>query len=376
MKIVYCIAGTYNSGGMERVLSLKANYLARHGYDVTIVTSDQRGRKMFFDFDKRIKTYDLGINYDINNGKPFADKLLHYPVKQYRHRRRLTRLLKEIRADIVVSMFNNDASFIHKIDDGSRKILEVHFSRYKRLQYGRKGLWRLADRWMAHRDANTAKHYDRFVVLTREDMGYWRGVKNIQVIPNARSFETPYKSYLDDKRVIAVGRLERQKGFDMLIGIWKSVCERVPDWHLDIIGEGPLHEDLQRQIDRRGISDSVSILEPTPNIIEYYMESSILAMTSRYEGFPMVLLETMTCGVPAVSFACKCGPADIITDGRDGFLTDEGDRNTFADRLVTLMGDADLRKRMGAEAKKTSERYSVGNIMGRWVSLFNSTVRK
>jgi glycosyltransferase involved in cell wall biosynthesis len=376
MKIVYCIAGTYNSGGMERVLSLKANYLAGHGYDVTIVTSDQRGRKMFFDFDKRIKTHDLGINYDINNGKPFADKLLHFPVKQYRHRRRLTRLLKEIRADIVVSMFNNDASFIHKIDDGSRKILEVHFSRYKRLQYGRKGLWRLADRWMAHRDANTAKHYDRFVVLTREDMGYWRGVKNIQVIPNARSFETPYKSYLDGKRVIAVGRLERQKGFDMLIGIWQSVCERVPDWHLDIIGEGPLHEDLQRQIDRCGISDSVSILEPTPNIIEYYMESSILAMTSRYEGFPMVLLETMTCGVPAVSFACKCGPADIITDGRDGFLTDEGDRNTFADRLVTLMGDADLRKRMGAEAKKTSERYSIGNIMGRWVSLFNSTVRK
>lgn len=358
------------------MLSLKANYLAGHGYDVTIVTSDQRGRKMFFDFDKRIKTHDLGINYDINNGKPFADKLLHFPVKQYRHRRRLTRLLKEIRADIVVSMFNNDASFIHKIDDGSRKILEVHFSRYKRLQYGRKGLWRLADRWMAHRDANTAKHYDRFVVLTREDMGYWRGVKNIQVIPNARSFETPYKSYLDGKRVIAVGRLERQKGFDMLIGIWQSVCERVPDWHLDIIGEGPLHEDLQRQIDRCGISDSVSILEPTPNIIEYYMESSILAMTSRYEGFPMVLLETMTCGVPAVSFACKCGPADIITDGRDGFLTDEGDRNTFADRLVTLMGDADLRKRMGAEAKKTSERYSIGNIMGRWVSLFNSTVRK
>ena len=134
MKIVYCIAGTYNSGGMERVLANKANYLAVHGYEVVIITTDQRGKQPFFDLDRRIRCHDLGINYEENNGKSFLNKLVHYPFKQWKHRKRLSECLKQTNADIAVSMFCNDASLLWKMNDGSRKILEIHFSRYKRRQ--------------------------------------------------------------------------------------------------------------------------------------------------------------------------------------------------------------------------------------------------
>ena len=169
MRIVYCIAGTYNSGGMERVLANKANYLVSHGYEVFIITTDQRGKQPFFSLDERIRCYDLGINYEENNGKSLLNKIIHYPFKQWKHRKRLSELLRELRADIAISMFCNDVSFLWKIKDGSRKILEIHFSRYKRLQYERKGAWKLADQWRSRMDEKTVKKYACFVVLTHED---------------------------------------------------------------------------------------------------------------------------------------------------------------------------------------------------------------
>ena len=105
MRILYCIAGTYRGGGMERVLALKANWLAEHGYEVAIATSDQQGRKPFFEMDDRISTYDLAIGYEDNNGGSFIDKLIHYPAKKRAHRRKLSRLLAELKPDVCVSMF-------------------------------------------------------------------------------------------------------------------------------------------------------------------------------------------------------------------------------------------------------------------------------
>ena len=130
MKILYCIAGTYNSGGMERVLANKANWLVNHGYEVTIVTTDQKGRRPFFSLDERIVCYDLGIGYEENNGKSFLNKLLRYPYKQYKHRKRLAALIKQIKPDITISMFCNDVSILPRIKDKSKKILEIHFSKF------------------------------------------------------------------------------------------------------------------------------------------------------------------------------------------------------------------------------------------------------
>lgn len=370
MKIVYCIAGTYNSGGMERVLANKANYLARRGYEIVIITTDQRGRSPFFMLDQRILCYHLKVNYEENNGGLFLDKLLRYPFKQKKHKKELTDLLLHLKADIVISMFCNDASFLWKIKDGSSKILEVHFSRYKRLQFGRKGIWRLADVYRSRRDMSTVRKYDRFVVLTEEDKGYWGSIPHMTVIPNSLSFSPVSQAALVNKKIIAIGRYDYQKGFDFLIDVWKIVYETHPDWMLDIIGRGEWKELLQGKIDRYGLNGSIRLKAPTNHIEQEYLQASMLVMSSRYEGLPMVLLEAQAVGLPVVSFACKCGPRDIITDGEDGFLVPEGDVSQMANRMILLMNDESLRSRMGQAARKNSLRFSEDVVMDKWEKMF------
>lgn len=373
MKLVYCIAGTYNSGGMERVLANKANYLVFHGHEVIIVTTDQRGQKPFFPLDERIVCYDLGINYEENNGKSFFNKVLHYPFKQWKHKKKLSELLNRLHADIAISMFCNDVSILPEINDGSKKVLEVHFSRFKRIQYGRKGLWRLADEWRNVNDIRVVSRFDRFVVLTEEDQTYWGNLPNIQVIPNARTFvfEKPVES--TNKVVMAVGRYDYQKGFERLIDAWAMVCCRVNDWKLEIIGDGALRPNMQQQIEENGLKDRVVLKKvPADQMKDAYMNASIFALSSRFEGLPMVLLEAQAAGLPIVSFACKCGPKDLIEDGVNGFLVDEGDIDGLANRLVCLIENEEQRKRMGGAAYRNSERYAEDTIMKQWLDLFQN----
>lgn len=376
MKIIYCIACTCHSGGMERVLANKANYLARHGHEIVIVTTDQRGMQPFFPLDASIRSIDLGINYDENNGKPFLNKLLHYPVKQALHRKRLKAVLLQERPEVTVCMFNNDAGFIPCIKDGSKKILEIHFSKFKRLQYGRKGIWRLADLWRSRQDEKTVRRFDRFVVLTEEDKGYWGNLPNITVIPNAHTFHPEQTASLVGKKAIAIGRYTYQKGFERLIDAWRILSPQFPDWKLDIIGEGEERENLQRLILAYGLGNQITLRKPTKRIADAYSGASMLVLSSRYEGLPMVLLEAQAFGLPVVSFRCKCGPQDVITDRVDGLLVPEGDVEQLASAMMTLMGDEDLRKRMGKNARTASSRYDENAVMKAWTDLFEELIRK
>lgn len=372
MKIIYCIACTCHSGGMERVLTNKANYLARHGYEIVVVTTDQRGKQPFFPLEPSIRCIDLGINYDENNGKSFLNKLLHYPLKQCRHKKRLKAVLMTERPDVTVSMFNNDAGFIPGIKDGSAKLLEIHFSKFKRLQYGRKGLWRLADRWRSKQDERTVRKFDRFVVLTEEDKAYWGNLPNIMVIPNAISGIPAGTALLENKRVIAVGRYTYQKGFKRLVDAWHLLASRFPDWKLDIIGDGEERPLLEQRIRSYGLERQVTLTRPTQEIGKVYQEASILASSSRYEGLPMVLLEAQAFGLPIVAFQCKCGPKDIVSDGMNGYLVPEGDTAGMAQRLEILMKDEALRKRMGLKAKESALRFNEETIMKKWMNTFQT----
>ena len=370
MKIAYCIPATSNSGGMERVLSGKANYLASLGHELTIITTDQRGKAPFFPFQEGIAQYDLGINYDENNDEGILSKLRSYPGKKRLHRKRLTALLLELRADVVVSMFGDDADLLPSIQDGSRKVLEYHFSKLKRLQYGRKGLWRLVDLLRTKLDERTVRPYDRFVVLTEEDRSYWGALPNIHVIPNPLPFTTDTPSDCSTHRVIAAGRYDFQKNFELLLHLWAKVAPDFPDWHLDIFGDGKLRGELTALVEKLGLSSSVTLERPTHQMQEVYRTSSVYVMTSRYEGLPMVLLEAQQMGLPIVSFACPCGPRDVITDGVDGFLVEVGDEERFLSSLKKLMTDEPMRRMMGGAARHASERYQVDVVMQQWQELF------
>lgn len=379
MYLIYCTHSTYNPGGMERVLLNKVAWLVREKHwQVTVVTTDQKERAPFYPFPKEVKMIDIGINYSDDNSLGTMRKVMGYIKRRRVHRRRLTELLMREKADAVVSLFPSESSFLPDIKDGSLKVLELHFCKFFRLQYGRHGLMGMIDRWRTKMDERLVRRFDRFVVLSSEDAGYWGALPNIQVIPNAARHLCAGYSDGTSKRVIAVGRLDYQKGFDRLLEAWDIVQRdgKHQDWHLDIYGQGEWKEMLQQMIVSRGLDDTATLHEPTTHIGDEYVRSGMLVMSSHYEGFPMVMIEAMACGLPVVSFDFKCGPRDIIGENVNGILVHEGDISGLAHAMVKLMDNDSLRLRLASNARRITETYSEENVMGQWVSLFEELAER
>lgn len=375
MKILYCTHSTCNPGGMERVLLNKVMYLSQlPDWEVSVVTTDQHHRPPFYPFPEKVRMTDLDINYSDDNDKGVWKKIFGYLHKRKEHKRKLTALLEKERPDIVVSLYPSESSFIPGIKDGSKKVLELHFCKFFRLQYGRKGLLGWIDKLRTRQDERIVRRFDKFVVLTHEDKGYWGNLPNIEVIPNAAMQVSESYSDVTNKRVIAVGRLDYQKGFDRLIEAWEWIqgTGKLTDWRLDIFGQGEWREMLQHMIDEKGLQDTARINPPTNAIMNEYAQSSLLVMSSHYEGFGMVLVEAMSCGVPVVSFDCKCGPKDIIQHGINGLLVPEGDIKALANAMMEVMTDETYRRMLSRNARKVVDTYSEEAVMARWIRLFTS----
>ena len=383
MKIVYCLPQIYKPGGIERIVSIKANYLAdKCGYKVYIITACQKSKKPFYHFSDKIEMIDLNIDYDSTLILPIWKRIKRKMDYSHQHKKALNELLNTIKPDITISTFTHEAAFLPQIKDGSKKVLEFHFCKgHKRKMadaFHFPIITRLAYYIRCWQEENIIiPKYDQFIVLTNEDKINWKQkIHNVKYISNILPFEKEGKAELAQKHVIAVGRLDSQKGFNRLIDIWALVTSKHPDWILDIYGQGSDFRKLQSQIDSYGISNTTIIHQPDQNIKDHYLNSSIFVMTSVYEGLPMTLLEANGLGLPSVCYDFSCGPKDVIIDGINGFLVKDGDSNTFADRLLILMENDNIRKRMGQEAYQMSERYSCKNIMCKWVTLFNELTKK
>lgn len=379
MKIIYCTHSTCNPGGMERVLLNKVTYLSQlPGWKVAVVTTDQHQRPPFYPFPEKVRMTDLGINYSEDNGKGAWKKITGYLRKRKEYKRKLTALLLKEKPDIVVSLYPSESSFIPDIKDGSKKVLELHYCKFFRLQYGRKGLLGWIDKLRTRQDEQIVRRFDKFVVLTNEDRGYWGNLPNIEVIPNAAMHVSDAYSDVMNKRVIAVGRLDYQKGFDRLVQAWQLVRHtgKFTDWKLDIFGQGEWREMLQQMIDKAELQDSVRLNRPTKQIGEEYVKSDMLVMSSNYEGFPMVMIEAMACGLPVVSFDYKCGPKDIIQPGINGLLVPNGDIQALADAMMKVMEDEAYRKMLSLNARKVVDTYSEQAVMSQWIRLFTSITAK
>jgi len=220
------------------------------------------------------------------------------------------------------------------------------------------------------------RRFDRFVVLTHEDAGNWGALPNLEVIPNAAP-EIPHVQHRPgNHRVIAVGRLDYQKGFDRLLEAWALLPAPLRDsWKLDIFGQGEWERLLKEKCNALGIGGSARINRPTGRIFEEYAASDFLVMSSHYEGFPMVMIEAMACGLPVVTFDFLCGPRDIIRPEENGLMVKEGDIPALSKAMQRVMEDPALLAKMSDKAPEISSTYAEETVMKQWERLFNEIRR-
>lgn len=376
MKIVYCVPSMYRLGGVERIVAKKASLLAKRGFDVSIITTDQGERPCYFEIDDKVKLYDLGINYEKNSKRFFLSKLYHFFYNKYLHKKRISRLLLELKADIVISTFFNEMGILPKMKDGSKKMIEFHFSKHLFHFFRRKGWKGKVDDYIMTQYTKTLRQYDRFVVLSKEDAENWSELDNVEVIYNVCPIEISQKSQLTAHRVISVGRYEFPKGYDRLIDAWALISKQVSDWTLHLVGEGSLREELEAKIKKMGLEASVFLDGASADVSKDYLNSSIAAFTSHCEGFLLALVEAESAGLPVVSFDTPCGPKDIIRNGEDGFLVPNGNIEKLVEKLLLLIKDESLRRIMGNKAYDNSRRFTEEIIMSQWVSLFENVLKQ
>ena len=375
-NIVYCTPALYMAGGVERVLTLKASYFAEHfGYDITIILTEGKDKPLYYPLSDKVKVVYLGINFEELWTCSFYKKVVLYLQKQYQFKKELTAELMRIRPDITVSLLRREINFITKIKDGSKKIGELHVNRanyrnfeaddsnFVKRQFSKFWMWSLVKH---------LKELDRFVVLTEEDKLNWKELEHVDVIPDPLAFQTDIVSQLNSKRVIAVGRYVYQKGFDLLLRAWAKVERKRSDWELVIYGQGN-REPYEILIDQLGLDrNRCHLYGPTNDIKREYLNSSIFVFSSRFEGFGMVLIEAMACGLPVVSFDCPCGPKDIISEGVDGLLVPNGNVSQLSDKLVWLINRPNEIHRLSLGAVERSKKYSLDILSLKWKHLFDT----
>ena len=215
------------------------------------------------------------------------------------------------------------------------------------------------------------------VALTQGDAAEWRKLTPcVCVIPNVVHLnDSGLYSDCTAKSAIFVGRFSKQKDVGSLLHIWKFVHERHPDWCLHIYGGyGEEQDSILKEI--KQMDANIQVHEATSDIMEKYLESSILLLTSIYEPFGLVLPEAMSCGLPVVAFDCPYGPADIITDEVDGFLAKSGDIKYYVDKVCFLLENEALRQKMGRAGQQTSLRYDASRVMPMWKNMFEQIINR
>ncbi|EKN5093463.1 TPA: glycosyltransferase family 4 protein [Yersinia enterocolitica] len=355
-KIAFFGGDISHTGGTERVSIALANYLVKEGYQVVIISLSGNMPPKFH-VDENIKLVSL------------FDKKRRFSLAYFSVVFRLRRIIVDesidmlIDVDTMLALFSTTALLGTKI----KHISWEHFNYKSNLN--------IKSRKLARKVA--AKYSDVIVTLTEKDRSYWleenKYPEKIISIFNPLPFEPQKKlTKKNNKIVLALGRLNYQKGFDLLLDVWAKVEKTNNSWTLIIVGDGEDKELLLDKIKRLNLKN-VKLLPSTPHVNELYNQSSIYVMTSRFEGFPMVLLEAKASGLPIIAYDCDTGPSELIINNEDGFLIPFSDSNAFARQLILLMNDDDLRESMSLRSLKNAEKYKIEVVIGdKWKNLIEN----
>lgn len=381
MRIVYIIDKLSSKGGAERILSEKMNYMTSHyGYDVSVITCYQFPESMpnCYYLSDKVKQINLCIPSHLQYNYCYPKRLWIKWKYDRQLRRELEGTVNSINPNIVIGLGYSLADVVCNIKCKAAKIIESHeariFTKTFYLYRGYPTISKIYYKLCRSKYLHTIeKKADVVVTLTKDDALNWEKVKRIETIPNFSIMPITKVSNCERKRVIAVGRLAWQKGYDRLIKIWEIVSVRNPDWLLDIFGEGELETELKDAVKETGLNN-IAIHSFTNDISLEYAESSICVLTSRFEGFSLVLLEALRHGVPCITFDCPYGPKDLVDNERCGYVIENGNIDLFAEKLSFLMDHPEIRKTFSIAAINKARSYHVETIMNQWKLLFESLI--
>lgn len=354
MNICFFLGGFHQNGGIGRVTAMLANALADSDeYSITALCYCNPNLPNIYDVSPNIKQ-----QYFLQSYSSMANQLFFGGIS------RLRKILKENEIDILIAcgalfypisvlackgIKTKCICWEHSDPEGNND----HRGQYWARKFG-------------------IKQSDLNVVLTKRAMEVFvekYGAKNTVQIYNPVDyavFEAAGEYNANTKKIISVGRLTYQKNFQAAVKVASKVLPQFPEWEWDIYGQGEDQDELVRLTEEAGIQNQMHFKGQVTDLYDRYKEYSIMVMTSRYEGFPMTLLEGSGNGLPLVSFDIPTGPSEIIVDGKNGFLLQQGDLNGMCDCLIKLMKNSDLRTSLSIEAKKKSKTFSITDVCERW----------
>ena len=378
MKIVYCTDSICYLGGIQNVTITKANGLAQMGHQVWIIVTDNKYPPLH-SVDPKVQVINLDINYFEDDWKSKFYVIKSILIKRKKHKKAIAKVLNDINPDIIISTGTSEKNFLPNIRLNSTPIFirEIHFQKGYRLSHARslfEKIMAIIGNWYDY--SWNINKYDQIVILTNEDKELnWKNNSKVSVISNPVTFDTNIKTApLTNKKIITAGRHVYQQNYKFLINTWKIVDQKHPDWQLEIWGDGVLKNELSKLINTLGLNNKVLLMGYTNDVISQMQKASGYVLSSLFEGMPLVLIEAMSCGLPIVSYTCRCGPKDLIEHGKNGFLCEVNDETKLAEYICSIIEDDRLRIRMGQASKKKSEEFRIEKIATQWINLFQTLI--
>ncbi len=376
MKIVYCTDSICYLGGIQNVTITKANGFAQMGHQVWIIVTDNKYPPLH-PIDPKVQVINLDINYFEDDWKSKFYVIKSILIKRKQHKKAISKLLNEIKPNVVISTGTSEKNFLAKIQIESKPVFirEIHSLKNYRLAHARTFIDKITAIFGDWYDYSwNIKNYDQIVVLTNEDKEInWKNNNKVCVIGNPITIPIE-SSTLTSYKFITAGRLVYIKNHQSLINAWKIVNQKHPDWQLEIWGDGPLKNKLLEQINNLGLDHKVLLKGYTNDIISQMLRASGCILSSLYEGISLVLIEAMSCGLPLISYACPCGPKELIDHGKNGFLCEVNNEIKLAEYICTIIEDNTLRIKMGQASKKKAEEFQLDRILTKWINLFQTLI--